>query len=72
MSELLGLIRQGLEFADLLIVAILGYMFLYKGPLSVLWWPIVAPVLEPLGFRLVCMDRSFQLYSVRYVGRENA
>lgn len=70
--RLLGVIQHAGEIANVLIVAFVAYMLLVKSALSTLWWPLAAPVLEPLGVRLVCMDRSFHLYSVRYVGRDTA
>lgn len=57
------------QLADVVPLLVLGfalYVILYKSPLALFWWPLVAWALEPLGFRMVCMDRSFGIYAIRW------
>ena len=51
--------------ADLLgmvVLLLLAYILLFKSALLLLW----GPLLRPLGFRVVCMDRSYHIYALRW------
>lgn len=52
--------------AGIFLLVFLAYMVFYKSPIARLWWLFIGPILEPLGFRLVVMDRSFGIHAVRY------
>lgn len=46
----------------MVVLLLLAYFLLYKSALLLLW----GPLLRPLGFRVVCMDRSFHIYALRW------
>ena len=65
-----GTIELLTNIGGTLLLVFLAYMLFYKSAISRLWWPLVAPILEPLGFRHVCMDMSYGLFAIRYVPTE--
>ena len=58
------------QLPELLLTGFFAWLLLYKSPLIRVWWRLVGPILEPLGFRVVVMDMRFGLHSIRYYGRD--
>jgi len=63
---------QFVTYAWALWFAFVMGIILFKSPLALLWWRVFGPVLEPLGFRIVCQDMSYGIYGYEYRGRNNA
>jgi hypothetical protein len=57
------------ELLSVALVLMLAYVLLCKTALSRLWWPVVRPVLQPLGFMLVTKDMSFGIYGIEWHSR---
>jgi len=60
------MIESAFEVLSTLVILLLVWMVFVKGPLVRLWWPLVAPIAHPLGFRCVVMDISFGIHSIRW------